>query len=446
MKLRYLFYLLLFSLSHSLSAQNVVVSLDFHKVLYVGLDNPISVAVEGVKSKDIIVNITGYGNHIQKVVDGKYIAKVVQQKDSNFCLINIYTQSKGKVKLLSSKSYRIKFVHKGEVKFGSLSNNGFYTKEEILNQKELVYQNDASIQDILNYKIVQYQFLHIPKRGFFEQVTCNGSQINETVRNMIKHSMVGDLIVIDRIKISNGHSTSELKPITFNVAQINKGLFKIEGLVFKNDQIFPFLYPESANQEDSFPNEASRHGIWKTEEFSYHLNIFFLKQKDSFHYGKLLYTEIYSDSQLEYRIDFLPNKIFQFTSYYKNGKAFQTGEIDFKKSAETFNYEKYYPSSVNPNKDSDFAEYRINIEGNYYPKGQWKIFNQNGQLIQSFNYLLIYDSLRYKQYLFKTDQSFSTQEPEQFYLIVLDGTAVSYNKEGKVEKRIVFRNGFPVKR
>jgi len=446
MKLRFLFYLLLFNLSKSLSAQNAVVSLDFHQVLYVGLDNPISVAIEGIKSQDLIVSITGKGNYIQKIADGRYIAKVLPQKDSSSCLINVSFQSKGKTKLVSSKSYKIRFVPKGEVKFGSLINNGFYSKEEILNQKELVYQNDAIIQDILNYKIVQYQFFHIPKRGFFELVTCSGSQINETVRNMIKHSMVGDLIVIDRIKISNGHSTSELKPITFNVAQKSEGLFKIEGMVFNNDQIFPFLYPERANQEDSFPNAASRHGVWKTEEFSYHLNSFFLKQKDSFHYGNLLYTEIYSDSQLEYRIDCLPNQIFQFTSYYKNGKAFQTGEIAFKKPHETFNYEKHYPASVNPNKDSDFAEYRINIEGNYYPKGQWKIYHHTGKLKQSFNYVLIDDSLRYKQHLFKTEQSFSNQETEQFYLIVLDGTAVSYNKEGKVEKRIVFRNGYPVKR
>jgi hypothetical protein len=201
MKLRFLFYVLLFTLSKSLCAQSAVVSLDFHQILYVGLDNPISIAVEGVKSQDLIVNITGKGNYIQKTTDGKYIVKVVQQKDTNTCFINISVQTKGKAKLISSKSYKIRFVPKGEVKFGSLINNGFYTKEEILNQKELVYKNDAIIQDILNYKIVQYQFLHIPKRGFFELVTCSGSQINETVRNMIKHSMVGDLIVIDRIKI-----------------------------------------------------------------------------------------------------------------------------------------------------------------------------------------------------------------------------------------------------
>ena len=134
MNLRFLFYFLLFTLSKSLCGQNVVVSLDFHQILYVGLDNPISVAVEDIKSQDLIVNITGKGNFIQKVSDGKYTAKVFPQKDSNSCFINISVQSKGKVKLLSSKSYRIELVPPGEVMFGA------YTSGLTVNSYDLFLQ------------------------------------------------------------------------------------------------------------------------------------------------------------------------------------------------------------------------------------------------------------------------------------------------------------------
>lgn len=72
----------------------------------------------------------------------------------------------------------------------------------------------------------------------------------------------------------------------------------------------------------------------------------------------------------------MPDKILQFTLYHKNEEVFQTNGIAFIRTDETFNNEKNCPSSVNPNKDSDFAEYRINIEGDGITKTKSKLTQQ----------------------------------------------------------------------
>ena len=37
-------------------------------------------------------------------------------------------------------------------------------------------------------------------------------------------------------------------------------------------------------------------------------------------------------------------------------------------------------------------------------------------------------------------------EAPKYLLILLDGPAVFYSSDGKIEERMVFRNGYPVKR
>src|SRR5690349_5004666 len=54
-------------------AQHAVVSCDRMNVLFAGVDNPMSIAVENVPNKSLVVKATN--GAIEKVADGKYIYK-----------------------------------------------------------------------------------------------------------------------------------------------------------------------------------------------------------------------------------------------------------------------------------------------------------------------------------------------------------------------------------
>ncbi len=323
MKLRLLFYFLLFTLSKTLCAQNAVVSLDFHQILYVGLDNPISVAVEGVKSQDLIVNITGTGYHIQKVSDGIYTAKVLPQKDTNICFINISVQTKGKVKLVSSKSYKIEFVPKGESMVGEYRTGSFVKVSDLLKIKKLVYSNDLSVKNILNYRIEKFQIIFLPRNSSFEQIAYHGEQLNETAINKFRDLKNGDMIVFEGIRAGNGHTSVALYPIVLTVSNPLIKPLRVEGQTFDGDIIKPYWYPENENQDFIHaPLESEKHGVWNTYYYSDKLQDFYLSQKDSFHFGKLIYTKQFNEKHLMYKVDYVQNNHLYYTLFHENGTIY----------------------------------------------------------------------------------------------------------------------------
>lgn len=445
MKLRLLFYFLLFTLSKTLCAQNAVVSLDFHQILYVGLDNPISVAVEGVKSQDLIVNITGKGNYIQKVSDGKYIAKVVQQKDTNTCFINVSVQSKGKVKLVSSKSYRIELVPPGEVMFGAYTSGLTVNSYDLFLQKKLVYSNDQCVKGILNYKIDEFQFNIVPKNGTIETMTFQGDQLSETALNKIKNLRSGDIIFFQRIIAGRFH----LRPLVLVVSNPLNKTVRIEGLTFHGDTIKPFWYPENTDQEmHNWPQENQKHGVWNTYRFSDKMQDYYLWQQDSFHFGQLIYKKQLSEDQLLYRVDYLQNKSIYFTLYHENGTIYQEGEVLKQQSFETVNYSKFHrelDTSLNNTKNA-YQNYPLEISSSYYCTGQWKVYHNNGKIKAELNYITVEDSLRKALNSDLYNPETPSFESPKYLLILLDGPAVFYSKEGKVEETILFKNGNIIKK
>ncbi len=448
MKLRLLFYFLLFTLSNTVCAQNAVVSLDFHQILYVGLDNPISVAVEGVKSQDLIVNITGTGNHIQKVSDGIYTAKVLPQKDTNICFINISVQTKGKVKLVSSKSYKIEFVPKGEAMVGEYRTGSFVKVSDLLKIKKLVYSNDLSVKNILNYRIEKFQIIFLPRNSSFEQIAYNGEQLNETAINKFRDLKNGDMIVFEGIRAGNGHTSVALYPIVLTVSNPLIKPLRVEGQTFDGNIIKPYWYPENENQDfNHAPLESEKHGVWNTYYYSDKLQDFYLSQKDSFHFGKLIYTKQFNEKHLIYKVDYDQNNHLYYTLFHENGTIYQEGEVK-KREYETVNYSKFYrelDTSLNKTKAA-YLNYPLEISRNYYCTGKWKVYHNNGKLKAELNYITVEDSLRKALYMDVDNPETPSFEPPKYLLILLDGPVVFYNKDGKVEETILFKNGNIIKK
>ncbi len=448
MKLRFLFYFLLFTISKTLCAQNAVVSLDFHQILYVGLDNPISVAVEGFKSQDLIVNITGKGNFIQKTADGKYTAKVFPQKDTNICFINISVQTKGKVKLVLSKSFKIEFVPKGEAMIGEYRTGSFVKVSDLIKIKKLVYSNDLSVKSILNYRIEKFQIIILPKNSSFEQISFQGEQLSETAINKFRDLKDGDILVFDGIRAGNGHTSVALYPIVLTVSNPIIKPLRVEGQTFDGDMIKPYWYPENANQDfNHAPLESEKHGVWNTYYYSDKLQDFYLSQKDSFHFGKLIYTKQFNEKHLMYKVDYGQNNRLYYTLYHENGQIYQEGEVK-KRDYETVNYSKFHreiDTNLN-NTKAAYNNYPLEISSSYYCTGQWKVYHNNGKLKAELNYTTVEDSLRKALYLDVDNPETISIEPPKYLLILLDGPAVFYNKEGKVEETILFKNGNIIKK
>ena len=68
---KYTFFILLIMLSKNISAQHVAVSADKMNIVYIGTENPITIAVGGVSNDKI--KVTATGGDIRKANDDTYI-------------------------------------------------------------------------------------------------------------------------------------------------------------------------------------------------------------------------------------------------------------------------------------------------------------------------------------------------------------------------------------
>jgi N-acetylmuramoyl-L-alanine amidase len=90
--------------TNGLVEPKVAIALDKINVLYIGIDNPITIAVSGYKSEDLIVSMN---NGIISGKDGKYIAHVTNTSPAE---IVIETYINGIKKRLGTQSYRVKHL------------------------------------------------------------------------------------------------------------------------------------------------------------------------------------------------------------------------------------------------------------------------------------------------------------------------------------------------
>ena len=83
---------------------NASIALDKMNVLYIGVNNPVTIAASGGGDDKVNVSITGGGGSISKVGAGKYIVKVSQQSDD--CRINVSVDGK----VVGASQFRVRQI------------------------------------------------------------------------------------------------------------------------------------------------------------------------------------------------------------------------------------------------------------------------------------------------------------------------------------------------
>ncbi len=95
-----------FSGSYIVAKPAASVSPDNLNVLYVGIDNPISITSAGVTNKDLVPSINGNGATI-KGADGKYTIRVT---GGTTATVNVNARLNGEIRNMGSTSFRIKYI------------------------------------------------------------------------------------------------------------------------------------------------------------------------------------------------------------------------------------------------------------------------------------------------------------------------------------------------
>lgn len=188
------------------------ISADAMNVLYIGLDNPISIAVAGYTPNDIVATITG--GSLSRTGKG-WIAKV--SAPGKATITASVKVKDGSVRRMGSMEYRIKNVPKPESMFGALE-SGNYPAAALLGQNSITATMPNFVFEGIKWVVTKYACAYVPRRGQAEFFSGTGASITGQIKSAITRAKRGDKILVDEIMASGPNGiTKKLAPIAINI-------------------------------------------------------------------------------------------------------------------------------------------------------------------------------------------------------------------------------------
>lgn len=197
-----------FESTYSVFKGEASISADKMNVLYIGLDNPITIAIPGKNPNDVKASISGAGSLANKG-GGKYIAKVTKRGDIK---IVVTVTEDGKTKTYQAP-FRVRSIPKPEAKLGTLE-SGTHSAGVIAAQPG-VYGTlgEGFAYEGVKYTINSYLIVYSPKRGDAVMITGVGTGLPAQAKSIMARMKSGDRIIIDNIQATGPDGKRALMPV-----------------------------------------------------------------------------------------------------------------------------------------------------------------------------------------------------------------------------------------
>jgi gliding motility-associated protein GldM len=203
-----------FSSAYTVARPAAVVSPDKMNVLYVGVDNPVSISAPGVVPENIVPGISGGGTITGS--KGKYIVRV----NSPGMNVNIDVRGKsvdGKgSQMLGSTLFRVKAVPDPQATIGGLT-PGTVSVSQFKAQGGMI----ANLKDFdfdMRFDVISFRMLYFAARKDVEPLANTGAIYNAKLQQIIRNSKAGDRFIFDEVKVVGPDKiTRKLPPAVYSI-------------------------------------------------------------------------------------------------------------------------------------------------------------------------------------------------------------------------------------
>lgn len=192
------------TVKYTVGQANASIALDKMNVLYVGVDNPVSIAASGGGDDRIQVSMSGGGGSIQRVGNGKYVARVNSVTDD--CKITVSVDGK----IAGVSQFRVRTIPQSQAYVGGQPSGASMSAGAFKAQGGV----GAGIKDFpfeLTYQVVSFTFTVDTDEGDIASVPVTGNAFQGNVRRVIDQQVKANkLVTIDdiRVKGPDGRTTS----------------------------------------------------------------------------------------------------------------------------------------------------------------------------------------------------------------------------------------------
>jgi antitoxin component YwqK of YwqJK toxin-antitoxin module len=188
-----------------------LISTEAMNVLYIGLENPISVLVSGIPFDEATVHITN-GVLVKTNEAGKYLCKVERVRGMRTKIIVSIKLADGSLKTIGEKEYRIREVPYCQLLYGNLK-GGIQQKGAIMVQSKLNASLGSFAFKDVQYTVTGYQATFIPKEGDSIIINVTGNSLYQ-VNKLFQLAKSGDKVVFSNVEIEGPVEIERNKGLT----------------------------------------------------------------------------------------------------------------------------------------------------------------------------------------------------------------------------------------
>jgi gliding motility-associated protein GldM len=188
-----------FSQKYTALKPMAVISATELNVVYIGLDNPISVSVPGYSPAEVMVSATG-GTLRQGQTRGNYLVSVDAAAGREITISASVRDDQGRVREMGKQKYRVRNVPKPLPTLGSIDASGTVSAGQLAAAqyvytplRDFIYQN-------IQYTPVDYTLIHLPKGKEGKAYRGYGSTIPQEIKAVLRSVRSGDRLILAQVR------------------------------------------------------------------------------------------------------------------------------------------------------------------------------------------------------------------------------------------------------
>lgn len=183
-----------FSSFYYASSQNISISADKNNVLYVGIDNPISIAVENYPFDQIIVkashgSIEGSG--------GKYLYRGMEPGG-----VHIIIYKKTSLEEIGRRPFGLRYIPDPVAKVGAWGNDNGNARAVLLKSQNWIRADLEYFDFEATFRVLSFTLsIFYRDSCFIKEVLNTGNKFNDEVTAALKTIKKGDIVIFEEISV-----------------------------------------------------------------------------------------------------------------------------------------------------------------------------------------------------------------------------------------------------
>lgn len=194
--MRYYIFLLSILFSVKLSAQQVAVALDKMNVFYIGVPNPVTIAVENTDCKDISIEAEGCNITEEKSIPCHYVITVLKPGK---VAVNVFKKAGGGKVKVGTQEFRCKYIPDPVARISGMKWGDVLCLSLFKRQEGIILAMDNFDFD-LRIAVDAYTITIVRNNETIFEKKCSGGRFDSETIQQFQKLKAGDRVIISEIK------------------------------------------------------------------------------------------------------------------------------------------------------------------------------------------------------------------------------------------------------